>query len=738
MIEVKKISKSFDNKKILDEVSFNINKNEITFIVGTSGAGKTTLLNIIGGLLKQDSGQVLLDGKDISSNLDSYRANNVGFIFQDFNLINGLSIKDNIKIGTYYSNSSDNYNDEISNKLLDDLDIKDSNQKVETLSGGEKQRSALARSLIKESKIIIADEPTGNLDSKNAINVLELLKKNKNGRHIIVVSHDMNLAKQYANRIIEISDGTIINDTINNDTIKNIEDDICAIKENKKNNHLKANLILGLNGIKKKIGKIVSIVLVIAIAISSLVLVLNINSWGKSVSTRTNKYYLETDLITIGISKKDQSPWYFNYPFSDNEIKDFKEEYLESYFLEKYYSDVSIENFLIGNGYSNSELTIKQIGINDYYKERVLINDIEGKFPENDDEIIISEEVSNNLFNGAGIGENITLFSGEGASIECKISGINHSQNPFGKQYTFVGNILLKELAQRELENNKNMPQLIFEEGNPNGYHFATLINTYDANNKPTLIVGDYPSKDDEIIISKTSLEKSFGLDWISSYNECKDLNFVLDYNGRTVFKIVGVYDDTSLSMQVSKKLVEELTNPKIISLDIYLSDRYDTAETRNKILETDKYTCTYQLESLKKNVSNQTSFFTIALILVGVILTIISIALLNSYAKISVIEKRRDLAIIRCLGATNKDLLGVLIFDSVVISLLSIFLSFGITFVINLFLPKIFNTTFINYSYPWLLSIIIGSIFVLLTMLVTSLHFIKISRKMPADLLKG
>ena len=210
MIQLRDLCKKYGEKEILQNINLTINSGEVTFLVGASGAGKSTLLNLIGGLDMPTSGHVILNGLDIKDDLNSYRARNIGFVFQDFNLISGLSIAQNVEIATAFSGipkSSESICEEIAT-----LGISDPNQKIETLSGGEKQRAAVIRSICKDANIIIADEPTGNLDSSNAELVLSLLCSLKTDKHIIIVSHDIEKARKYADRIITLRDGKIVED----------------------------------------------------------------------------------------------------------------------------------------------------------------------------------------------------------------------------------------------------------------------------------------------------------------------------------------------------------------------------------------------------------------------------------------------------------------------------------------------------------------------------------------------
>jgi len=215
MIALRKVSKSFGGKKILCGIDLQILPDEITFVVGSSGSGKTTLLNIIGGLDVPSSGEVVLDGKAISDDLSAYRRTKLGFVFQDYNLIPGLSVRDNIELALLYAGRKSAVPEREIREQTDRLGIKDIGQKAETLSGGEKQRTAIVRSICKRSDLILADEPTGNLDSANAQNVVKELVSLKKGRHVVIVSHDVAAAKAFADRIITISDGRITEDIRN-------------------------------------------------------------------------------------------------------------------------------------------------------------------------------------------------------------------------------------------------------------------------------------------------------------------------------------------------------------------------------------------------------------------------------------------------------------------------------------------------------------------------------------------
>ena len=220
MLEIKDLYKTYKTKggvitKALDGLSVNFPEKGLVFLLGKSGSGKSTLLNMIGGLDRPDSGEVIVKGrssKDFSqSDFDSYRNTYIGFIFQEYNILNEFNIEQNISLALQLQGKK---NDKAAvDALLKEVGLEGFNKrKPNTLSGGQKQRIAIARALIKDPEIIMADEPTGALDSVTGKQVLEILKKLSEKKLVIIVSHDQDFAEEYGDRIIELKDGKIISD----------------------------------------------------------------------------------------------------------------------------------------------------------------------------------------------------------------------------------------------------------------------------------------------------------------------------------------------------------------------------------------------------------------------------------------------------------------------------------------------------------------------------------------------
>ncbi len=216
MIDARNINVKFGKRQILKDLNFKVNKGEYISIIGKSGAGKSTLLNVISTLEKEYSGNVFYENKDIRDyndvEISKLRNKKIGFIFQNFNLLEDFTVIENITLPGRLTKIDEMELKkkalELINKFELDLTI---NQYPNELSGGEKQRVAIARALINKPKIIFADEPTGNLDSRMSIEISNILSKlNQEGQTIVMVTHNQELAKS-SNKILELNDGMLLN-----------------------------------------------------------------------------------------------------------------------------------------------------------------------------------------------------------------------------------------------------------------------------------------------------------------------------------------------------------------------------------------------------------------------------------------------------------------------------------------------------------------------------------------------
>ena len=222
MLQIKKICKQYKTgnliQKALDGVSLNLRDNEFVAILGPSGSGKTTLLNIIGGLDRYDSGDLIINGistkKYKDRDWDSYRNHTIGFVFQSYNLIPHQTVLSNVELALTISGVSKSERRQRAKRALEQVGLgNQGHKKPSQMSGGQMQRVAIARALVNDPDILLADEPTGALDSETSIQVMDLLKEVAKDRLVVMVTHNPDLAKQYATRIVELKDGVILSDS---------------------------------------------------------------------------------------------------------------------------------------------------------------------------------------------------------------------------------------------------------------------------------------------------------------------------------------------------------------------------------------------------------------------------------------------------------------------------------------------------------------------------------------------
>lgn len=224
MLQIEKVSKTYHSKGIdyhvLKEISATIHDGEFVAIMGPSGSGKTTLLNVISGFISADGGKVILDGQDIltgeENELAEIRQHKLGFVFQDFMLLNGLTIRENIFLPQIIAGKPKSQMEQNTHNLLAVFGIEEIAEKYPAeVSGGQKQRASIARALSNNPSIILADEPTGNLDSKSSTAVIEafLNAKEKIGATIFMVTHDA-FAASYADKVIALKDGIVFGELV--------------------------------------------------------------------------------------------------------------------------------------------------------------------------------------------------------------------------------------------------------------------------------------------------------------------------------------------------------------------------------------------------------------------------------------------------------------------------------------------------------------------------------------------
>lgn len=299
MLELKKITKSYKTgnftQQALDEISLKFRKNEFVSILGPSGSGKTTLLNIIGGLDRYDSGDLIINNKSTKNykenNWNAYRNNCIGFIFQSYNLINHITILENVEMGMTLSGVPNKEKRCRAIEALEKVGLADHiHKKPNQLSGGQMQRVAIARALANDPDIILADEPTGALDTKTSEQIMELIKTISKDKLVIMVTHNKELAEKYSTRIVEVKDGKLLKDS---NPVKGKEESNNNFQIKKTSMNFLTALNLSFNNIKTKKGRTALTAFASSIGIIGIALILSLSN---GFQTKIDEY--ETDTLS--------------------------------------------------------------------------------------------------------------------------------------------------------------------------------------------------------------------------------------------------------------------------------------------------------------------------------------------------------------------------------------------------------------------------------------------------------
>ena len=332
MLEIQKITKVYKTggieQKALNEVSVNFRKNEFAAILGPSGSGKTTFLNIIGGLDDYTSGDLIINEvstkKFNDRDWDSYRNHRVGFVFQSYNLITHQTVLKNVELALTLSGFNKSERRKKAIKALKDVGLKDHiDKKPNQLSGGQMQRVAIARALVNDPEIILADEPTGALDSETSLQIMRILKKISKNKLVIMVTHNPELAEEYANRIINIKDGKIVSDTNPYDgKVDTTEAKIIADKKSKKTKmSFLTALSLSFNNLMTKKGRTILVAFAGSIGIIGIALILAVSTGFQNYVDSIQEDTLSSYPLTIMQKSSDITGLLLSMREGDKEVK---------------------------------------------------------------------------------------------------------------------------------------------------------------------------------------------------------------------------------------------------------------------------------------------------------------------------------------------------------------------------------------------------------------------------------
>ena len=706
MLELKKISKSYKTgsfvQQALKEVSIQFRNNEFVAILGASGSGKTTLLNIIGGLDQYDSGDLIINNKSTKKfkaiDWDRYRNHCVGFIFQNYNLIPHISILDNVEMGMTLSGVNSKTRKKKAKEALKKVGLLEHiHKKPNQLSGGQMQRVAIARALVNNPDIILADEPTGALDTKTSIQIMDLIKEIAKDKLVIMVTHNPDLAKDYANRIIEFKDGTKISDS---NPVTEKEKDTSILKIKKTAMNFRTALKLSFNNIKTKKGRTLLTAFASSIGIIGIALILSLSNGFKIEVDNFEKNTLSQAPViistqamtmseeTVSQIKKEDSP---KYPKEEKvyALEDVMETVLHTNILsDEYIEYVKKLDTSLLSGVSYQQATNFNIitKAKDGYKlvadssnwillptnpnknENGIIYDnydiLAGEINENEPGLILQVNSKNQIYQSTlealGLSGKEVSFE-DILNQELKVVGNDDYYLQYGsifvpnqnleKLYQNKNNITLKVQAIIRGKSDKEM----ITNGSGIGYTNA-LTELVISKNKDSKIVS-YQEKSDYNILTNQPFDEKDG--------SMNTKEIMLGYLGKDVKpNVIYLYPKDF----ESKK---EITT--------YL-DKYNEGKEEKDVVE---YTdMAAMISTLSGNIMDAITVVLVAFSSISLIVSSIMIAIITY---ISVLERIKEIGILRALGARRKDIKRVFNAETFIIGLTSGILGILIAYLLTI-----------------------------------------------------
>lgn len=736
MLQIKNISKSYTTgsftQKALDGVSVNFRSNEFVAILGPSGSGKTTFLNVIGGLDKYDSGDLIINGRSTTdfsdSDWDAYRNNSIGFIFQSYNLITHLNIIDNVEMGMTLSGVSDAEKHEKALNALERVGLKDhAHKKPNQLSGGQMQRVAIARALANDPDIILADEPTGALDKKTSRQIMDLIKEIADDKLVIMVTHNPSLAEEYADRIVSFEDGHVINDTNPyNDVEHNANYSL-------KKTSMKYKTALKLSGknIATKKGRTILTALASSIGIIGIALILSLSDGfqiqiDKYQSNALNEFpvfisqqvtvmdeetakqqhdqmqsmitgerdFADTDYVVLS-DASEESMLYTNQFTDDfmNYLDNVDSSicssigYTRSVAMNTLKKDkdgnVSLHSFasgisaLVDSMASSGGMTgfsMSSIGLSSY-PETVDDNSksyleyyydvIEGSLPTNSHEIVLIVEADNSVgrstmealgFDVSGDKVNFSdivgteyKIVGNDAFYQKTEYGVYMQNTDFAKMYDNQNNITVKICGVLRLKADQTIGLL----GTGIAYS-DDLVQEVIELNKNSAMIQDIMSSDVDVTPTNP----------LSPVDENSKKSLLLQYGGSSEPYAIFLYPQ---NFDEKEQLLA------------YLDAYNEKVDDDYKIIYTD------MSETITEMTGSIMSAVTIVLVAFASISLVVSLIMIAIITYISVIERIKEIGVLRALGARKKDITRVFNAETFIIGIVSGGLGIGIAYLLTI-----------------------------------------------------
>lgn len=677
--EVQKIYTTLGGgQHVLKDIELFFEKGQFVAILGKSGCGKTTLLNLIAGLDTPSSGQISIDGKLMSKmkddELDEFRNHRIGIIFQNYNLINHLNVLENVMLSLDIAGKTENKKEKAL-EILKKVGLEDHTHKLVTqLSGGQKQRVAIARALVTNPDIILADEPTGALDSKTSIEVMDLIKEVCKDKLVIFVTHNKKLANNYANRIIEMKDGRVVSDN-------QVLDQRIKVDLNKK-------LVTNKLGIKSSIkyafrstfkfkGRTILTAIGLAIGITIISLIDGVFNGARSKIE--DNYLLENNLVLYANTNT----------VSNDEIKKI-DGVVDAFDVSYTYKINKIGTETVEDVYLAPTLQVPtQTELKNDFKDGILY----GGFPNNDNEIVISYELFKSLVNTSNdekkmadsiLNKTMTVCLKEKTEIneieleKYENKAINYKNDPLNNEVCIK--FQYKKVGDKYNYYIYDTNELVFES------EYTDLITqAKEFYNKYNTYFGD--EENNIYYLVDTS-----GID----YN-----NVVINKMTRDVV-ISGIFESNfgniTLSNFMKNEFIEGVYSAKFIYIDYNkVNDKNNIIDEIEKLLNVRVYDYQYH------NVSSSTSTFILNL-LQFVFTAISSVTLVTGaimlwiLLHVNVSQRKREIGMLRSMGATKNDVKNIFVSETLVIGVLSCLISLvlilAITLFVNIFIP--------NCAYEW------------------------------------
>lgn len=554
MLELKNITKKYKTGNLeqlaLDDVSIKLRNSEFVSILGASGSGKTTLLNIIGGLDQYTKGDLIINDKSTKKfknrDWDTYRNHKVGFVFQSYNLISHQTALSNVELALTLSGISKEERKRRAKKALIDVGLEAQiHKKPNQMSGGQMQRVAIARALVNDPDILLADEPTGALDSKTSLQIMNLLSSIAKDRLVVMVTHNPELADKYSTRIVKLSDGKIIDDS--NPVLDKEENEIK--KKNKKSKKTSMSFLtalsLSFNNLLTKKGRTFLTSFAGSIGIIGIALILSISTGVSNYIDRVEKETLSSYPITIEEKSIDTTSLFASLTGNDKEI---------THDMDKVYTNSIMKNIINTmtsqiqtNNLKEFKKYIESTDMKDYASDIQYSYNVDLQIYKQDEDNIIKVN-PNTLYDSMGI---------DG------MMGLNTSFSMFSTY-----NDVFKELM-----NNKDLLSSQYDvlAGSwPSNYNEVVLI--LDENNE----ISDYTlyalglkdqSEVKDILTKVMNGEEIESSSDSYSYEELLDLSFKLVLNNNYYEKENGIWVDKSKDSDNLKNIVDNGIDIKVVGI---------------------------------------------------------------------------------------------------------------------------------------------------------------------------